>query len=120
MRDATRGGVTAVLHEWSRDCGRTLVVEESRVPVSADVRGVSELLGLDPLSIANEGTMVVAVQANEAPAALTALRSIHDGKDAAQIGEVRARGAVPVVVKRPAGREQPLIEPAGAPLPRIC
>lgn len=120
MRDATRGGVTAVLHEWSRDCGKSLVVEESRVPVSADVRGVSELLGLDPLSIANEGTMVVAVRADEAPAALAALRSTRDGKNAAQIGEVRARGAIPVIVKRALGREQPLIEPAGAPLPRIC
>lgn len=120
MRDATRGGVTAVLHEWSRDCGRTLVVEENWVPVSAEVRGVSELLGLDPLSIANEGTMVLAVRSEDVSAALAALRRTENGNQAAPIGEVRARGAVPVIVKRPLGREQPLIEPAGAPLPRIC
>jgi hydrogenase expression/formation protein HypE len=120
IRDATRGGVTAVLHEWSRDCGETFVVEESCVPVSPEVRGVSELLGLDPLSIANEGTMVVAVRAQDASAALTALRGIEAGKGAAQFGYVRARGVVPVIVQRAPGREQPLVEPAGAPLPRIC
>lgn len=120
LRDATRGGVTAVLHEWSRDCGKTLAVEERRVPVTAEVRGVCELLGLDPLSIANEGTMVVAVRAEDAPTALSALRSVNAGKSSAQIGEIRERIAAPVVVKRAIGREQPLIDPAGAPLPRIC
>jgi hydrogenase expression/formation protein HypE len=120
MRDATRGGVTAVLHEWSRDCGHALYVEESCIPISSEVRGVSELLGLDPLSIANEGTMVIVVRAEDSPAALTALRSVPEGAFSAVIGEVRVRDAFPVVVKRALGREQPLIEPAGAPLPRIC
>lgn len=120
VRDATRGGVTAVLHEWARDCGRTLVIDESCVPVSADVRGVCELLGLDPLCVANEGTMVVAVRADEAETALAALRSVVTCNRAAQIGEIRVRCVVPVLVKRALGREQPLIEPSGAPLPRIC
>lgn len=119
LRDATRGGVAAVLHEWSRDCGRTLCVEESRVPVSADVRGVCELLGLDPLCIANEGTMVAAVRAADGPKALAALQAAQYGA-AAIIGEVRPRDVAPVVVRRSVGREQPLTEPAGAPLPRIC
>jgi hydrogenase expression/formation protein HypE len=61
MRDATRGGVTAVLHEWAHACGLTLAIDEAAVPVSAEVRGACELLGLDPLHVANEGTMVVAV-----------------------------------------------------------
>jgi hydrogenase expression/formation protein HypE len=120
MRDATRGGVTAVLHEWARDCGRTLVVEESRVPVSPEVRGVCELLGLDPLCVANEGTMVVAVRPQDADAALVALQNVESSQQAARIGEVQSRWAVPVIVKRALGREQPLIEPSGAPLPRIC
>jgi len=120
LRDATRGGVTAVLHEWARDCGRTLVVDEARVPVSAEVRGVCELLGLDPLCVANEGTMVVAVRAEDAETALAALRSVVGCRQAAQIGDVREHRAVPVIVKRGAGRELALMEPSGAPLPRIC
>lgn len=120
MRDATRGGVTAVMHEWARDCGRTLVIEEERVPISPSVRGVSELLGLDPLNVANEGTMVVAVHPDDARSAQIALQSVSAFAQAARIGFVRARGVLPVVVKRRIGREQPLIEPSGAPLPRIC
>lgn len=120
VRDATRGGVTAVLHEWARDSGKTLAVDERQIPVSPQVRGVSELLGLDPLSIANEGTMVVAVQPEQAEAALKALRSLDATRQAANIGQVRARDIVPVLIKRSTGRDQPLIEPSGAPLPRIC
>lgn len=120
MRDATRGGVTAVMHEWAGDCGRTLVVEEERVPISADVRGVCELLGLDPLNVANEGTMVVAVHPDDADRALAALHGVAAYAEGARIGFVRERGVLPVVVRRRLGREQPLIEPSGAPLPRIC
>lgn len=120
LRDATRGGAAAVLHEWSRDCGRTLVVEETLVPVTAEVRGVCELLGLDPLCVANEGTMIVAVNPTEADVALAALRGTTAGAQAARIGEVREGGRIPVVVRRGIGREQPLVEPSGAPLPRIC
>jgi len=120
MRDATRGGLTAVMHEWARDCGRTLVVEERLVPISPDVRGVCELLGLDPLYVANEGTMAVAVHPDDAEAAVAALQSIAGCGQAAHIGVVRERGVLPVVVRRGFGREQPLIEPSGAPLPRIC
>lgn len=120
MRDATRGGVTAVLHEWARDSNRTFVVDETRVPVSPAVRGFCELLGLDPLSVANEGTMVVAVPAYQGEMALAALQSVTAGANAAVIGEVRNRGVIPVAVRRATGREQSLIEPSGASLPRIC
>jgi hydrogenase expression/formation protein HypE len=120
LRDATRGGVTAVLHEWARDCGWTLVVDETSVPVSREVRGVCELLGLDPFCVANEGTLVAAVAPHEADIALEAMRSVPTSSQAAQIGEVRTPGTIPVLVRRTLGREQPLIEPSGAPLPRIC
>ncbi|MCE9607027.1 MAG: hydrogenase expression/formation protein HypE [Planctomycetia bacterium] len=120
MRDATRGGVTAVMHEWARDCGGTLVIEEERVPISSDVRGVCELLGLDPLNVANEGTMVVAVHPDDAESARSALQCVSVCARAARIGFVRARGLLPVVVKRGIGSERPLLEPSGAPLPRIC
>lgn len=120
LRDATRGGVTAVLHEWSRDCGRTLVVDETQIPLTADVRGACELLGLDPLHIANEGTLLAAVAPTDAEPALAAMQSTCGCERAAIIGSVRSRGVVPVVVRRGMSREQPLLEPSGAPLPRIC
>jgi len=118
MRDATRGGVTAVLHEWAQECGHTLLVDEARVPLTDDVRGVCELLGLDPLSVACEGTMLVAVSPADAKAALLALRTVRS--QAAIIGEVHARRGPPVAIRRLLGHEQVLAEPSGAPLPRIC
>ncbi len=118
MRDATRGGVTAVLHEWAKDCQHTLIIEESRLPVTPEVRGLCELLGLEPLHIANEGTMVVAVAQADADRTLNALRDYGGCRQAAIVGHVRKKGIAPVLVKRL--REQPLYEPQGAPFPRIC
>jgi hydrogenase expression/formation protein HypE len=112
--------VTAVLHEWARDCGHTFMIDERCVPVSREVRGVCELLGLDPLSIANEGTMMLAVPPLDADRALAALRRTEAGSQAARIGEVQTRHIAPALIRRSTGREQPLIEPSGAPLPRIC
>ncbi len=120
MRDATRGGVAAVMHEWSESCGLTLALDEAEIPVSPDVRGACELLGLDPLHIANEGTMVVAVEAGAVGDAVAALRSLPAASQAARIGTVTARRAAPVTVRRTLGPDQPLDDPLGAPLPRIC
>lgn len=120
IRDATRGGVTAVLHEWAQASGHTLSVDESAVPLSAEVRGACELLGLDPLYIANEGTMALAVAPRDAQAALDILARFQETSRAALFGEVRSRTIAPVTIRRTLGNEQPLDEPMGAPLPRIC
>lgn len=120
MRDATRGGVTAVLHEFAEACGHTMWIDEKRLPPSDVVRGVCEVLGLDPLHLACEGTMVCAVPKESLDDALTALRSAGVSQAAAVIGKVRPFGGSPVVVRRSLGREQALDEPTGAPLPRIC
>jgi hydrogenase expression/formation protein HypE len=120
MRDATRGGVAAVLHEWAEACGRTLQVLEDQLPITPAVRGVCDLLGLDPLHLANEGTMVLAVQEADVSATLAVLRSTTIGSQACVIGQVVPRDIVPVVVKRVLGRTQPLDDPLGAPQPRIC
>jgi len=120
MRDATRGGVAAVLHEWAEASGHSLRVVERDVPVSADVRGACELLGLDPLHVANEGTMVVAVEPGAGDAAVAALQGIPESCGSARIGRVTRRGLAPVTVERMLGPEQILDDPAGAPLPRIC
>ena len=120
MRDATRGGVGAVLHEWAECSGRTLVIDESRVPVTPEVRGACELLGLDPIHVANEGTMLVAVPAEHAGAALRVLRGVAETSQAVCLGRVEVRGFAAVVVERATGQRVPLDEPIGAPLPRIC
>ncbi len=78
MRDATRGGVSAVMHEWSEACGLTMKLDEARLPIRPDVRGVCELLGLDPLYVANEGTFIAAVAGRSVLHALTVLKSIPE------------------------------------------
>jgi hydrogenase expression/formation protein HypE len=120
MRDATRGGLAAVLHEWAESSARTLAIDEVRVPVSAEVRGVCELLGLDPVHVANEGTMVVAVRGGSADEALDVLHRVEETAQATCIGAVRERTVAPVVIRRALGQELALDEPMGAPLPRIC
>ncbi len=120
MRDATRGGLGAVLHEWAEASGLCLSVEEARLPVTPAVRGVCEVLGLDPIHVANEGTMVVAVPAGAAEAAVAVLRSVAETSGAVAIGQVETRSVAPVVVRRALGQAVPLDEPLGSPLPRIC
>lgn len=120
LRDATRGGVSAVLHEWAEASNLTIAINDESVPVGQEVRGACELLGLDPLHLANEGTMLVAVRRGDESKALQALKS--DGKcpAAAIIGEVTDRRLAPVIVRRGRRAEIPLEEPQGAPFPRIC
>jgi hydrogenase expression/formation protein HypE len=120
MRDATRGGLAAVLHEWAEACGLTLAIEERAVPITPEVRGVCEVLGLDAVHVANEGTMVVAVPSGCASAAIQSLRRVSESSEATRIGEIRPRTLAPVLVQRALGQELPLDEPLGAPLPRIC
>jgi len=120
MRDATRGGTAAVLHEWSEATGLTMVVEEGRIPVSPGARALAELLGLDPLHVACEGVMILAVPAREASRVCQVLHQIPVTRGATIIGEVRTRKFAPVLVRRALGQEVPLEDPLGAPLPRIC
>lgn len=120
LRDATRGGVAAVLHEWAEASELTLSINERSIPVSPEVRGVCELLGLDPLHMANEGTMVIAVKEGSGAAALQTLQSRSETADARLIGKVNPQGIAPVTIRRTLGAEQPLDDPLGSPLPRIC
>ncbi len=120
IRDATRGGISAVLHEWAAACDRTLNLWEQDIPLSSDVRGACELLGLDPLHVANEGTFLAAVDVGAAEEAIHALRAIPQTQRAAVIGRVTERRIAPVTIRRTLGRDQPLDEPTGAALPRIC
>src|SRR6201996_4974249 len=89
MRDPTRGGVATSLNELARDCGKAILLFEEKIPVRDAVRGACELLGLDPLHIANEGQFLAIVSAEYADAALNALSLAPGGQDAQLIGEVR-------------------------------
>ncbi len=120
MRDATRGGIAAVLHEWAEACGEAMWIEESKIPLSPSSRGICEMLGLDPLFIANEGTFVAAVAPDRCDQAMKVLSSFTETNQAAVVGIVRPRNMSPVVVQRTIGVDQPLDEPIGAMLPRIC
>jgi hydrogenase expression/formation protein HypE len=120
LRDATRGGLAAVLHEWAEECGQCLAIDDQAIPVTPEVEGACELLGLDPLHVANEGTMLVGVRKEHAEQALAAIRNVPGFGQAAIVGRVQSREVSPVLVRRGLGRLLPLDEPLGAPLSRIC
>ncbi len=120
IRDATRGGASAVLQEWAEQCDCTFRLKESDIPISAGVRGACELLGLDPLHVACEGTLLAVVAAEVADRAVAKLRQCQESQDAVAIGSVTRRGISAVTIQRTLGSEQPLDEPSGSPLPRIC
>jgi hydrogenase expression/formation protein HypE len=125
LRDATRGGVASVLNELARASGVAMLVQEAAVPVDPAVAGAAELLGIDPMQVANEGVLIAAVAPEWADAALTALRGAA-GPDggafarAAEIGEVRTSPAGMVLVETGFGGRRVLDQLVGDPLPRIC
>lgn len=120
MRDPTRGGVASSLNELARDARLGVVIQEESVPVHDTVRGACELLGLDPLHIANEGKFIAVVAPEAAEAGLAALRSMAGGDEACLIGEIREQpaGAVLALTRYGASRIVDML--VGDPLPRIC
>ena len=120
IKDPTRGGVATTLNEIARRAGVAIAIEEERVPVRQAVRGACEILGLDPLHIANEGKLVAIVAPDQADAALAALRSHALGRDAAIIGEVIDEPAGMVLLRTGIGGSRVLDMLVGDPLPRIC
>jgi hydrogenase expression/formation protein HypE len=120
MRDATRGGVASVLNELARASQVSVQVNEADVPVRPDVLGAAELLGIDPMYVANEGTMVAILAPGAADAALAALRDTPGCERAAEIGEVRTKPPGMVLVETAFGGRRVMDLLAGDPLPRIC
>jgi hydrogenase expression/formation protein HypE len=120
MRDPTRGGVATSLNELARDCGFGVVLFEASVPVHDTVRGACELLGLDPLHIANEGQFLTIVAPELADAALKALHQTPGGEEARLIGEIREQPAGSVLVTTLYGGSRIVDMLVGDPLPRIC
>jgi hydrogenase expression/formation protein HypE len=120
LKDPTRGGVATTLNELARHAGVAIAIDERRVPVRADVRAACEMLGLDPLHIANEGKLIAVVPAAEADAALQAMRAACHGSAAAIIGEVLDGPQDLVLLKTEAGGSRVLDMLVGDPLPWIC
>jgi hydrogenase expression/formation protein HypE len=122
MHDPTRGGVATVCNEVAARAGVRIVLEESAVPVRGQVRGVCEVLGLDPLYVACEGRVLVWAPAADAERCVAALRGHPLGAGAAIIGRVAPAdaGAAPVAVRTAYGTERPLDVLSGSELPRIC
>jgi hydrogenase expression/formation protein HypE len=120
MRDPTRGGVATALNELARDCGLGIHIFEDRLPIRDTVRGACELLGLDPLHIANEGQFLAVVAPDCADLALAALHAAPGGGDAERIGEVREQPAGTVLGVTSYGGTRVVDMLVGDPLPRIC
>lgn len=120
MRDATRGGLATVLNEFADASGAGIHVDETQLPVRSEVRGLCEILGLDPLYLANEGKLVAVVPGDKAEALLSAMRAHPAGKDSARIGDVAASPAGTVILKTGFGGERIVDMLVGEQLPRIC
>ncbi len=120
MRDATRGGVATVLNEIALAAEVGVIIAEERVPMRREVIGAGEILGIDPLYVANEGKLVAFVAPELADAALDALREHPTGADAAIIGEVREEPPGRVLSRTGFGGHRMIDMLVGDPLPRIC
>ncbi|MDD5419663.1 MAG: hydrogenase expression/formation protein HypE [Methanomicrobiaceae archaeon] len=118
MKDPTRGGFANAINEMAAKSGKGVLIEEERLPIRKSVRSAAGMLGIDPLEVANEGKVIVAVAPQDADAVLAALRAHPYGRDAAIIGTVtEGRG---VIMKTAIGGERFIEPPIGDPVPRVC
>jgi len=120
LRDPTRGGITSALSEITQAAGTGMLLDETRIPISEEVKGACEILGLDPLYVANEGKLLAIVTADTAEAVLAAMQAHPLGRGAAIIGEVVADNAGFVLMKTRIGGTRVVDMLSGEQLPRIC
>ena len=120
MRDPTRGGVSSALNELAEASGVGVRIDEAAVPLRREVRGACEMLGLDPLYVANEGKLIAAVPPEDADRLLETMRTHPLGRDAAVIGEVTDDHPGMVILRSLIGGERVVTMLAGEQLPRIC
>ncbi len=120
LRDATRGGVSAVLNEWAKQSNICIEIEEEKIPVCDEVNGICELLGFEALSLANEGTFVMAISKDEVQKVLKVLKEIDTSKEAQIIGKASALHREKVVLNTAWGTQRFIDLPTGELLPRIC
>jgi hydrogenase expression/formation protein HypE len=120
LRDPTRGGLATTLNEIAQQSKVSIWLDETTIPVKPAVRAACEMLGFDPLYVANEGKVIVILPPAEADAALIAMRNSIYGSDAVQIGEIKSTSSGRVLLKTPFGGTRILDVLAGEMLPRIC
>ncbi|MFC5994636.1 hydrogenase expression/formation protein HypE [Pseudonocardia hispaniensis] len=120
LRDPTRGGVGTVCNELAQTSGLGVVLDEQRLPIRPAVNGACEMLGIDPLYVANEGKFIAVVAPEETEAALLAMRTHPQGGDAAVIGEITEEPAATVALRTGFGGTRIVDMLVGDPLPRIC
>jgi len=120
MRDPTRGGLATALNELTASAGLAAVLDETALPVRPAVAAACEILGIDPLYVANEGKLIAVVAPETADAALAALRAHPLGQDAVIVGEVREEPEGLVLLDTALGGSRIVDMLVGDPLPRIC
>ena len=120
MRDATRGGLGTVLNELAVATGWGIAIEDESIPVHDMTRGACDMLGIDPIYVANEGMFCAVVPAEEVDTALEALRALPGGEEAANIGRVVSKPESSVVMVTAFGGTRMIDMLVGDPLPRIC
>jgi hydrogenase expression/formation protein HypE len=120
LRDPTRGGVATTLNEIAAQSNVSILIEEDKLPIKREVQGVCELLGMDPLYMANEGKLLSFVAAEKAEAVLDVMRKNKYGLDAQIIGEVTKAGEPKVLLKALSGGTRIIGVLTGNQLPRIC
>lgn len=120
MRDATRGGVSAVLNEWAKQSDVCIEVEEEKLPVSDEVSGICEILGFEAVTLANEGTFVLAVKKDDANRAIEVLKTFEPCANATIIAKVTNEHKQKVILNSSWGTKRFLDTPSGELLPRIC
>ncbi|WP_086286713.1 hydrogenase expression/formation protein HypE [Campylobacter sp. P0085] len=118
MRDATRGGLSAVLNEWAKACGYDIKINEENIAVSDEVIGICEMLGFEPYELANEGTFVLAIDPKDEIKALEILREFDS--NANTIGEILDSNKGDVIIQNSYGASRFMEPPKGELLPRIC
>lgn len=120
MRDATRGGLGAILAEIAIQSGLEITIDEDRIPVCDDVRGICEILGFDPLFLANEGKAAVFCPADDAGKVLAAMHDHEQGREAVIIGSVTRKSRGRLILNTPIGGMREVDLPTGELVPRIC
>lgn len=120
MRDATRGGVAAVLNEWAKQSKVCIEVNEETIPVSDEVRGICEILGFEAYNLANEGTFVLAIKRSDAQRAVEVLKTFEEGSKASIIASVTHQHDGRVLLLSSWGSKRFMDLPTGELLPRIC
>ncbi len=120
LRDATRGGVSAVLNEWAKQSNVCIEVEEEKIPICDEVKGICEMLGFEAMSLANEGTFVLAIPKEHAKKAIDVLHTFEVAHNATIIGKVTQQYEQKVILNSSWGTKRFLDTPTGELLPRIC